>query len=78
MTEHPASEALRTGSPELLHAALTSDLRDSERDWRKDERDLMVAIAPYHDCAPRLGLDVPAAFLNAAMSSSSTSSSRFS
>lgn len=66
MTEHPASEALRARSPHLLREALLSDLCDGERDWLNDPRDLMVALAPYHDCAPRLGLDVAATFRDAA------------
>jgi hypothetical protein len=66
MTEHPASEALRARSPDLLREALSSDLRNGEADWLKDSRDLMVALAPYHDCARRLGLDVAATFRDAA------------
>lgn len=66
MTEHPASEALRARSPKLLHQALVADLRDGESDWLKDSRDLLVALAPYHDCARRLGLDLPATFRSAA------------
>jgi hypothetical protein len=66
MTEHPASDALRARSPDLLREALSSDLRDGEADWLKDSRDLMVALAPYHDCARRLGLDVAATFRDAA------------
>jgi hypothetical protein len=66
MPEHPASEALRARSPDLLRDAITSDLRDGEADWLKDSRDLMVVLAPYHDCARRLGLDVAAMFRDAA------------
>jgi hypothetical protein len=66
MTEHPASEALRARSPDLLREALSSDLRDGEAAWLKDQRDLMVALAPYHDCARRLALDVAATFRDAA------------
>jgi hypothetical protein len=32
--------------------------------WLQDRRDLLVALAPYHDCARRLELD-PAAFFGA-------------
>src|SRR5688500_3806362 len=66
MSEHPASQALRARSPDLLRQALRSDLRDGEADWLKDTRDLMVALAPYHDCARRLGLDVATTFRDAA------------
>ena len=66
MREHPASEALRARSAELLHARLIFDLRDGEQEWLKDFRDLMVALAPFHDCAQRLGLDPAIAFREAA------------
>ena len=62
MPEHPATEALRARSPDILREALTSDLHDGEAEWLKDFRDLMVALAPYHDCARQLGLDVAATF----------------
>src|SRR5688572_10670890 len=57
MNEHPASKALRARSPDLLRQLLVADLRDGEQEWTKDHRDLMVMLAPYHDCAQRLGLD---------------------
>jgi len=59
---HPATEALRLASPEVWERALLATLRDGEEDWARDDRDLMVFIAPFHDCARRLGLDVAAAF----------------
>ena len=65
MWEHPASEALRAKSAELLHERLISDLLDGEQEWLRDDRDLMVALAPFHDCARRLGLDVSVAFREA-------------
>jgi hypothetical protein len=68
MREHPGSEALRARSPELLHELLVSDLLDGEQEWLEDPRDLMVALAPYHDCAQRLGLDPAIAFREAAES----------
>jgi hypothetical protein len=66
MTEHPASEALRARSPELLRHALVSNLCEGEQEWLKDSRDLMVALAPFHDCARRLGLDAATTFRDAA------------
>jgi hypothetical protein len=66
MREHPASEALRARSAELLHERLVSDLVDGEQQWLQDPRDLMVALAPFHDCAQRLGLDPTIAFREAA------------
>ena len=55
------TDALRRGSRETLKAGLLQLLRDGELRWAKDRRDLLVAMAPYHDCARRLELD-PAAF----------------
>jgi hypothetical protein len=66
MREHPASEALRARSAELLHNLLVSDLLEGEQQWRQDPRDLMVALAPFHDCARRLDLDPALAFREAA------------
>jgi hypothetical protein len=57
VNEHPASKALRARSPDLLRQLLVADLRDGEQEWTKDHRDLMVMLAPYHDCAQRLALD---------------------
>jgi hypothetical protein len=57
MIDEPPTEALRLRSPDALRGALLSLLREGEQDWLKDDRDLMVAMAPYHDCAVRLGLD---------------------
>ncbi len=66
MREHPASHPLREQSPEALVEMLVADLRAGEQEWLKDERDLIVALAPFHDCARRLGLDVSATFRRAA------------
>ena len=66
MSEHPASKALRAQSPDLLRQLLVADLRDGEQEWTKDHRDLMVVLAPYHDCAQRLGLDPAMEFRHAA------------
>jgi hypothetical protein len=63
MIDGPVTEALRLQSPDALRAGLLRLLIDGEHDWLKDWRDLMVAMAPYHDCATRLGLD-PAAFFD--------------
>lgn len=54
---HPASRALRTGSLEHLRGDLLDVLVEGEEEWLEDDRDLMVAIAPFHDCACRLGVD---------------------
>jgi hypothetical protein len=37
-------------------------LIEGEDEWVKDWRDLLVGLAPYHDCARRLGLDPVALF----------------
>ena len=66
MAVHPASEALRSGSAGVWRRSLLETLRDSEDEWVRDDRDLMVALAPFHDCARRLGLDVEAAFRDVA------------
>jgi hypothetical protein len=57
-----ASDALRRGSPDALKAALLRLLNDGELQWLQDRRDLLVAMAPYHDCARRLQLDPPRLF----------------
>jgi hypothetical protein len=46
---HPASRALRTGSAEHLRADPLDVLVEGESEWIKDSRDLMVALAPFHD-----------------------------
>jgi hypothetical protein len=66
MYEHPASEALRQRSSELLHRTLVSNLCEGEKEWLRDSRDLMLALAPYHDCAQRLDLNVADTFRRAA------------
>ena len=63
---HPATEALRLASPDVWRRSLLATLRDAEEDWVRDYRDLLVAIAPFHDCARRLGLDVEEAFRSVA------------
>jgi hypothetical protein len=58
MLDRVATEALRSGSPDRLEASIRDLLTDPEyAQLREDSRDLMVALAPLHDCARRLGLD---------------------
>jgi len=58
MLDRVATEAVRSGSPERLEASIRDLLTDPENaQLREDSRDLMVALAPLHDCARRLGLD---------------------
>jgi hypothetical protein len=57
---------LRRGDPSLVEADLVDLLISGEEEWLKDDRDLMMAMAPHHDCARRLGADVPALFRRAA------------
>jgi hypothetical protein len=66
MEKHPATDALRARSPELLVSGLVETLTEGEREWAKDVRDLLVALAPFHDCARRLGLDAADVFQQAA------------
>ena len=63
--ELPPTSALRSRDPELFLAELREILDDGLADWERDWRDLLVALAPFHDCARRLGLD-PAEELDAA------------
>lgn len=60
------NQALRTRSADLLLDDLVDLLTDGEPDWVKDDRDLMVALAPFHDCARRIGLDPATVFAQAA------------
>jgi hypothetical protein len=58
MLDRVATEAVRNGSPERLEASVRDLLTDPEyAQLREDSRDLLVALAPLHDCARRLGLD---------------------
>lgn len=66
MTEHPATSALRSGCADELSRELVATLADGEHEWLKDWRDLMVTLAPFHDCAGKLGLDVATTFRAAA------------
>jgi hypothetical protein len=47
----------RTGDPSLVEADLVDLLVTGEEQWVKDDRDLMMALAPHHDCARRLGAE---------------------
>lgn len=67
MRLHPASIALRSGSAEQLHVELVATLSDGEQEWLMDFRDLMVELAPFNDCAQRLGLDAATVFRDAAV-----------
>jgi hypothetical protein len=60
------TQLLRTGDPSLVEADLVDLLLTGEEEWVKDDRDLMMALAPHHDCARRLGADVAALFRRAA------------
>src|SRR5436305_2369990 len=55
----PVTQALRSGSVESLRAELLR-LLVAGRDV--DLRDLLLGLAPYHDCAARLGVDPAALF----------------
>ena len=68
MTQHRtvwdySTAALREKSQSVLHGGLIWTLRAYDG---KDARDLMLSLAPFHDCARRLGLDVSQVFNDAA------------
>jgi hypothetical protein len=58
-----ATAALREKSQSVLCGGLIWTLRMYDG---KDARDLMLSLAPFHDCARRLGLDVSQVFDDAA------------
>jgi hypothetical protein len=60
------SRALRERDEELLLLGLQRVLVECEQEWVKDWRDLLIALAPYHDCARRLGRDPTVLFDQAA------------
>src|ERR687896_1301419 len=60
------TQLLRRGDAGLVEAHLVELLVTGEEEWLKDDRDLMAALAPHHDCARRLGADVAALFRRAA------------
>ena len=61
-----ATRALRAGTKDLLVSELVEMLRGGEKEHLLDPRDLMVNLAPYYDCASRLGLDPTSVFDEAA------------
>lgn len=58
-----ATEALRLRSADTLRSGLARVVRKASA----DSRDYMTALAPLHDCARRLGLDVESVFEEAAL-----------
>ena len=56
MIDGPPTEALRLRSADVLRDRLLRLLVTGEEAWLEDWRDLLVAMAPYHDCATRIGL----------------------
>ncbi len=62
---HGPSEALRLRSVARLRAELEQYLVASEPDVELDWRDVLVGLAPYYDCAQRLGLDPVELFASA-------------
>jgi hypothetical protein len=60
------TQLLHKGDLSLVEADLVDLLVTGEEEWVKDERDLIMALAPHHDCARRLGADVAALFQRAA------------
>jgi hypothetical protein len=63
---HPATAAVRERSRTTWHRALVADLRVGEADWRRDDRDLQVALAPYHHATGLLGMPTALSFRFAA------------
>jgi hypothetical protein len=66
MSYDHVTELLRAGDLDRVERDLVDLLVTGEEEWVKDDRDLMMALAPHHDCARRLGADVPALFRRAA------------
>ena len=60
------TRAARERSPELLRAAIVRRVVEGADEWRKDERDFMVALAPLRHCAGVIGADAAALFADAA------------
>ena len=61
-----ATQAARERSPELLRAAIVRLVIEGADEWRKDDRDFMVALAPLRHCAGVIGADGAALFADAA------------
>ena len=66
MDVDPATRSLRSGSAEVLEAAIVDVLVSGEQEWLSDWRDLLVTLAPFHDCARRIGAEPSAVFARAA------------
>jgi hypothetical protein len=66
VVEDAPTRALRERAPDVLRVGLHRLLVEGEEEWLKDWRDLLVVLAPYHDCATRLGLDPAVVFDEAA------------
>jgi len=64
-----ATRALRERDPQRLRGGLARVIAEGEDEWTRDWRDMLLALAPYHDCARRLGLDPRQVFDEAADSS---------
>jgi hypothetical protein len=56
MVLESASRALRQRDPDVLRDGLAELLRATDVPLA-DSRDLMMCLAPLHDCAVRLGID---------------------
>lgn len=66
MEEHPATDALRARSPELLVSGLVETLTEGERDGQRTFATCSSRSRHFHDCARRLGLDAADVFRQAA------------
>ena len=60
------TRALRERSETMLREGLLEFVADGEAEWLRDTRDLMWGLAPFLDCARRLGLDPVEVFDTAA------------
>jgi hypothetical protein len=61
-----STRVIRSGSAQVLKDELRQLLVEGESTWVLDRRDLLIALAPLHDCAKRLGLDPTTVFNEAA------------
>lgn len=66
MIDELASKALQQESPDLLRGGLNRLLVDRESEWLEDSGALVMAMAPLHDCATRIGLNPQTFFAEAA------------
>jgi hypothetical protein len=66
MIDEGPTRALREQSLDVLRDELRHVVLEGEEAWLRDWRDLLVALAPYHDCARRLGLEPTVVFDEAA------------